>query len=81
MHYEQRAVEPGNGITPGVCLPQHGPELVGQRLPGIEFGNEPTYPPVAALAIPQDLLYGTHGHLGEAARIGVRMPWSKGRTS
>ncbi len=81
MHHEECAVEPGNGIGPGVFLPQHGPKLVGQRLAGIEFGNEPAYPPVTALAIPQDLLYGTHGHPGEAARIRVRMSWGTGWTS
>ena len=81
MYHEERSVEAGHGIVPGVSLPKHGPELVGQRLPGIQFRNEPADPPVTALAIPQDLLYGTQGHPREAARIRVCTPWGTGWTS
>ena len=45
MYHEERSVEAGHGIVPGVSLPQHGPELVGQRLPDIQFRNEPADPP------------------------------------
>ena len=80
MHHEERAVEPGNGITSGILLRQHSPKLVGQGLPGVEFRDEPAHAPVTAMAIPQDLLYVTHGRFGKAARIGVRLPWSTGCT-